>query len=85
MAGAVPTTFGGGAETNIEAVVKQLSSLPLTDLAQKALASMQAPEDQAKIRGLAEPVSGLPELTQKASIARYMVDKLGVEAASQLL
>jgi hypothetical protein len=84
MAGALPATFGGGAETNVEAVVKRLSSLSLTDLTDKALANMQAPEDQAKVRGLAEPASGLPELTQKASIARYMVDRLGVEAAQRL-
>jgi hypothetical protein len=75
---------GGHEVLTPDQVVKDLRTLPLSSLTEKALTNLSAPAEQDKVRALAEPVPGLPEVTQKASIARYLVDKLGVEAAHQL-
>lgn len=76
---------GGHEPLTPDKVVKELRDLPLTDLTQKAIAACTAPADQARIQQLAEPVPGIPEVTQKASIARFLVDKLGFEAAHAIV
>jgi hypothetical protein len=75
---------GGHEALTLDRVVKELRALPLAELTQKAIDACSAPDDKDKIRQLAEPVPGIPELTQKASIARYLADKLGLEAAHNL-
>lgn len=76
---------GGHEALTVDRVVKELRDLPLVELTHKALAACSAPADQDRIQQLAEPVPGIPEITQKASIARYVVDKLGLEAAHALV
>lgn len=76
---------GGHEALTADRVVKELRDLPLSELKQKALAATNSPEDKTKIMQLAEPIPGLPEVTQKASIARYMVDKLGLDAAHAIV
>lgn len=76
---------GGHEALTPDRVVKELRDLPLTELTQKAMAASTAPADQARIQQLAEPVTGIPEVTQKASIARYLVDRLGLEAAHAIV
>ncbi len=76
----------GGHETlTTDRVVKALRDLPLDKLTQKALAASNSPDVKTKITQLAEPVPGLPEVTQKASIAHYLVDKLGLDAAHAIV
>ncbi|MGH2521971.1 MAG: hypothetical protein ACRDH2_05650, partial [Anaerolineales bacterium] len=82
--GIPPPAMAGGAEASSEAVVKKLRDLPLGDLKQQALAALSAPEDRDRVKSLAEPIPGLPEVTQKASIASYLVDRIGVDAAQKL-
>jgi hypothetical protein len=76
---------GGHEPLTANTVIRELRDLPLTTLTQKALAARPTPEEQAKINQLAAPVPGLPEVTQRASIARYLVDNMGVDAAHALL
>lgn len=76
---------GGHEPLTADTVIRELRDLPLATLTQKALAARPTPDEQAKINQLAAPVSGLPEVTQRASIARYLVDNMGVDAAHALL
>ncbi len=71
----------GGVEVSVDAVVKELRALPLADLQTVALQALTAPEDQEKVKALSEPVPGIPDVTQRASVARYLVDRIGPEAA----
>jgi len=75
---------GGGDTPLPDAVIKRLADLPLAQLKQAALANLKTPEEKARVESLAEPVPGLPEVTQRASIARYLVDRLGADSASRL-
>jgi hypothetical protein len=74
----------GGVEVSVDSAVKELCALPLAELAQTALGALAALEDQQRVRNLAEPVPGIPEMTQKASVARYLVDHVGASAAQEL-
>ena len=45
------------------------TELPLADLKQLTADALKSPEDRERVKTLAEPVPGIPELTQRASIA----------------
>lgn len=77
---------GGGGETlTADSVIRELKDLPIAVLLAKAIAACPAPEEETKLRQLADPVPGLPEITQRASIAQYLIYKLGVEGAHALV
>jgi hypothetical protein len=75
---------GGGDTPLPDVVVKRLTEWPLEQLRQTALNVLKTDEEKARVSTLAAPASGIPEITQRASIARYLVDRLGVETASHL-
>lgn len=75
---------GGGDTPQPDAVIKRLTDLPLDQLKATAVANLNTAEEKARVESLAEPVPGLPEVTQRASIARYLVDRLGAERTSRL-
>ena len=70
LAREAPGAGGGHEALTVDRVVKELRDLPFPELKQKALVASSSPDDKAKITELAEPIPGLPEVTQKASIAR---------------
>jgi hypothetical protein len=80
----VDSSHGGGDAPQPEAVVKQLTERPLPQLKQAALGVLKTDEEKDRVAALAAPVPGIPEITQRASIARYLVDRLGAESASRL-
>lgn len=79
--GAAPA---GGEAASVDAVVKELRELPLADLETLALGALTAPEDQARVKSLSEPAPGIPEVTQRASVARLLVDRVGAKTAQEL-
>jgi len=81
---AMPAATAGGAEVSVDAVVKELRARPLADLQALALEALPSPEDQARVKALCEPVPGIPEVTQRASVARYLVDRVGAAKAQEL-
>jgi hypothetical protein len=74
----------GGEEVSVDAAVKELRALPLADLQALALGALTAPEDQARVKSLCEPVPGIPEVTQRASVARLLADRVGAKTAQEL-
>jgi hypothetical protein len=74
----------GGEEVSVDAVVKELRELPLADLRALALGALTAPEDQERVKSLCEPAPGIPEVTQRASVARLLVDRVGAATAKAL-
>ena len=81
---AMGAALAGGEEVSVDAVVKELRALPLADLQTLALGALTAPEDQARVKSLCEPTPGIPEVTQRASVARLLVDRVGAARAKEL-
>ena len=82
---AAEVSVAGGAEAAADAVVRQLAERPLAELAKLADDVLKVAEDKERARQLAEPIPGLPELTRRTAIARFLVDRLGSEVAGKLL
>jgi len=64
--------------------VRQLAERPLAELAKLADDVLKVAEDKERARQLAEPIPGLPELTRRTAIARFLVDRLGSDVAGKL-
>jgi hypothetical protein len=80
----LPEARGGSEAPQPDAVIKRLADQSLPELKQLALGALKTPEEKARVEALAEPAPGLPEITQRASIARFLVDRLGAETAARL-
>jgi hypothetical protein len=81
---ATAAVAAGGEEVSADAAVKELRALSLDDLRDLALGALPAPEDQARVKSLCEPAPGVSEVTQRASVARYLVDRVGAARAREL-